>query len=347
MNHRKRILLITALLGCSTPGFAQEHFPAAYQPERRYTAQRIHDLTAVPEGQVDIGLWALIIAHTFDPAIDVEANLQQLDSMAQEIRRMLAGRTSDLDKLLAVKTYLYDPGPWNGGQTFDYDLDDPLGQKLENQLLSTYLRTRKGNCVSMPTLFLALMERVDPDVPLHGVAVPLHLFVRLRDRQTGDIWNVETTNRASPARNQWYIEQFSISQEAIEAGTYLRDLTKQEYLGELVGILTRHERAAARYKKALEYAELTLALNPRSINGLVHKGALLEWIVYETVEGARQQGNHLSEATRERMHVLNRESWIYIEQARTLGWQPENPEERERYLQAVEAEKARRARRNH
>lgn len=336
-------LLIGLLLCLSQPGQAQHRFPATYQPDRAYTGQSIYDLVHVSEKKVDVGLWALVIARTFDPALDVEHYLQRLDDMVAEIKRMLAGRTNDLDKLLAIKTFLYEPGPWNSYQPFDYDLDDPLGAKPENQLLSTYLDTRKGNYVSMPTLFLALMERLDSDVPLRGVIVPMHLFVRLHDRQSGDVWNIETTNGGHPARNRWYIEQMHIPQMAINQRTYLSDLTKREYLAALINVLTRRERFAKRYEEALAYAELALRLHRTSINALIQKGALLEWIVYEKIEGGKREGLSLSPTRRDELNAMNAQSQRTIEQARALGWRPVTAEERQRYVARVQAEKARRA----
>lgn len=348
MNLLRAFCLAALLLVAYAPVSAQEQpgvsrFPIHYAPDQIYTGQRVEDLPAVPEEHVDVGLWALVVAKDYDPLVNVRAYLQKLDEMAGEVRHMLAGRTSDMDKLLAVRAFLYEPGPWNGYRAFGYDLDDPLGKRPGNPLISTYLDTRLGNCVTMPTLFLALMERVGPDVPVRGVMAPLHLFLRFRDRQTGDVWNVETTNGGQPARNQWYVDQFRISQAAVASGAYLRDLTKREYLGELVGVLTRQARSAGRYEQALRYAELTLALNPRSVNGLVQRGAVQEWIAFNAVEGAKARGEKLDEAEMERLRALNRASQASIEQAQRLGWTPERPEDRAAYLEAVKAERQRRS----
>lgn len=340
--YRCFLLLIVCCIYAAESN-AQNRFPTPYQPERSYTGQSIFDLAEVAEAKVDIGLWALVLAKAYDPSIDVAAYLSRLDEMTAEIRRMLAYRTHDLDKLLAIKTYLYEPGPWNNGQPFSYDLTDPLGKRPGNQLLSTYLDTRQGNCVSMPTLFLALMERLDPDVPLRGVLAPMHLLVRLHDRQTGDTWNVETTNGGHPTRNQWYIEQHDIPQQALEQGTYLRDLTKREYLAELINVLTRKERFAGHYEAAQAYADLMLVLNPHSVAGLVQSGAIRATIAYETVEAAKGDNRRLTEIEQARLHILSTDSKRLIDQARHLGWQPESAEERARYLQEVEAELARRA----
>jgi len=208
-----------------------------YRTPGEYYNQSIFDLVNEKEEKIDIGLWALIIAKEYDSTIDVQKYLIQLNLIAAEIKRMLAGREKDMDKFLATKMYLYDAGKWNDNKPFSYDLKDPFGNILEHQFLSNYVDTKKGNCVSMPTLFLALMERIDPSVPFIGVKAPLHLFCRLKDRQTGDIWNVETTNGGHPARNEWYIDQMNISQTALKSGLYLKDLTKKEYLAELIGPL--------------------------------------------------------------------------------------------------------------
>ena len=55
----------------------------------------------------------------------------------------------------ALKRYIYEPGEWNNFQPYQYDMDDPLGTKLSNKLLSHYLAAKKGNCVTMPFLFIS------------------------------------------------------------------------------------------------------------------------------------------------------------------------------------------------
>ena len=72
MKSFKSLLLLIGLLCLFESGFAQQRFPATYQPDRTYTGQSIHDLVQVSEENVDIGLWALVLAKTFDPALDVE-----------------------------------------------------------------------------------------------------------------------------------------------------------------------------------------------------------------------------------------------------------------------------------
>jgi regulator of sirC expression with transglutaminase-like and TPR domain len=163
-----------------------------------------------------------------------------------------------------------------------------------------------------------------------GVKAPLHLFCRFKDRQTGDVWNVETTNGGNPARNHWYKENFKIDQKAIDKKLYLVDLSKKEYIAELLGTLISKERKASRYEKALKYAELSLKLSPNSDVGLVQKGALLAEIGNEKFEKGTLNDEDKS--------YYKTESEKYINKVIALGWKPENKESREEYLNSITKE---------
>lgn len=312
------------------------------QPSAVYSGQTVWDLPAMAEENIDIGLWALIAAKEFDPSIDIPSYLDRLDQKAAEIKLMLAGRNRDMDKFLATRMFIYQAGPWNENRPYAYDLDDPLGDKPGSRSLSTYMDTRLGNCVTMPLLFAALLERVDPELKFHAVIVPNHIFLRFYDRQTGDVWNVETTNEASPARNAWYVEQSDITQEAIESGLYLRDLSRKEFMGALIETMISHHRELGNYSKALEYADLFLEAYPDSDIGLVQKGALFSWLVYEIVEKARNEARSLSPDERTMARHYDQQAELYINKAFSLGWRPETDEEREAYLKIIEQEKSRR-----
>lgn len=304
--------------------------------DSRTGSYSVWDLASIPEEKIDIGFWALVIAKECDSTVEVDKYLHVLDTMAAKIKYMVGPRDGDVVRFMMTKMYQYDPGEWNNGIVFSYDLDDPMGEQPGARLLTTYLDTHKGNCVSMPTLFLALMERVDPAIPFSGVAAPLHLFCRFRDRQTGEIWNVETTNGGNGMRDVWAIEQFRIPQVAIDSGVYMQDLTKRECVAELIGILVSKYREAGEYEQALRYADLILELNPKSLTGLVQKGALLGWLGHSMQERiVKVEGRRPTVEEGQKLRLYESESESYIRKARSLGWEPETPEVRERYLQTV------------
>src|SRR6185295_18483907 len=107
---------------------------------------------------------------------------------------------------------IYEVGAWNYGRAFGYDHADPFGRILANRLLFTYLRTRQGNCISMPTLFLIVADRMGLNV--HLATAPLHMFVRYTDPQGAD-HNLETTSGGHEARDALYRQNFPMTDRAI------------------------------------------------------------------------------------------------------------------------------------
>ena len=76
----------------------------------------------------------------------------------------------------------------------------------DDLFLHTVMSHRKGYCLSLSILYLALAERIG--LPLHGVVVPGHFFVRYdsRIRQR----NIETTANGAEARDDHYIERHAV-----------------------------------------------------------------------------------------------------------------------------------------
>nr|WP_255626458.1 transglutaminase-like domain-containing protein [Xanthomonas sp. NCPPB 1067] len=120
----------------------------------------IKTLVATPEEQIDLATAKLTIDSVIDPTVDAKAALAQLDSLASRVKSRFPNDATRQIKLELLVTSLSQPGPWNDYQPFSYDLDDPFGKDIRNKLISTYLTTRKGNCVSMPILLVILGQKL-------------------------------------------------------------------------------------------------------------------------------------------------------------------------------------------
>ncbi|PSJ51077.1 hypothetical protein C7I84_27740 [Mesorhizobium ephedrae] len=215
----------------------------------------------------------LAVDKVVDPSIDDAAALAELDRMAATIRKMLAmlppePAATDIEKLKALRAFIYEAGWWNDNRPFQYDLSDPLGQKPGSQLLTTYLATRKGNCVSMPMLLLALGERLGLDMTLS--TAPLHLFVKWTDG--GKTWNLEATSGGGFARDEHYRKQLPMTDEAVRNGVYLKTLTRREALSVMATAVLDRLIAAERFDEAVEVADMLIEAYPANAYALVKKG---------------------------------------------------------------------------
>jgi regulator of sirC expression with transglutaminase-like and TPR domain len=136
-----------------------------------------------PDAEIDLARAKLTIDRLVDPSVDVESALAKLDAMATAIKAPTDTRAKSSEIAQVLRSYLYDAGPWNDQQPFRFDLEgDPLGHKVSGKLLTNYLATKKGNCVSMPTLFVLLAQRLGLEATF--AASPEHYFVKYRD-ETG------------------------------------------------------------------------------------------------------------------------------------------------------------------
>lgn len=137
-----------------------------------------------------------------------------IDGFVASARGVVPENASEWERIQAAQRVLYQPGPWNDHRPFSYDHADPLGTKIENKLLSNYLETRLGNCVSMPVLLAIVLEQLG--VPVTLGQAPVHAFVIWTNSETGQSINLEATSGGNPARDEWYKQNSTLTPEAME-----------------------------------------------------------------------------------------------------------------------------------
>jgi len=92
-------------------------------------------------------------------------------------------------------------------------------------LLPSVLERRRGSCVGLGTLFLALADVLGWSA--NGVMMPGHFYVRVREREQAR--NVELLRRGEPMPDAWYDRRFPVPGGS--ASEYGRALTPAEVLG--------------------------------------------------------------------------------------------------------------------
>ncbi|TPN00878.1 hypothetical protein FKO01_50280 [Mesorhizobium sp. B2-3-3] len=227
------------------------------------------------ESETDFGRAKLAVDKFIGPSVDEAAVLAEIDGMVATINKMLGTLPPDtastsMEKMKALRTFLYEGGWWNNGRPFQYDLSDPYGQQPGAQLLSNYLVTRKGNCVSMPMLFLVLGERLGLKLTLS--TAPLHVFVKFTDDATGKTWNLETTSGAGFTRDEWYRQKLPMTDQAIANGVYLKTLSRREAMSVIATAVLDNLIAADRYEDAIAVADVLSEAYPANAYTLVKKG---------------------------------------------------------------------------
>ena len=187
----------------SARGFAVASAPPSSPPSGRETlSQRYLHYSA--EGRRDL----------FGVESDVSGVERELARLSDRVRPLLAAATTGEQVVAAFNRVLLK----EEGFSYDGIAGDP-----ENYLIGSILSRKRGNCLGLSMLYLALAERLS--VPFRGVYVPSHCFVRYEG--TGNVRNVEFASRGEDWGDDRYRREFRIG----PGRPYLRSLTGTEMLG--------------------------------------------------------------------------------------------------------------------
>ncbi len=317
MNRRKvllGVLLPLSIAACEGPTETPSTPIVLVGP-----ATIIASILNASDSQLDYLRAKLAFDKLIDDAIGLESISASIGRMAAFAAEMAGSDADDARKLAAVRTLIYRAGPWNQNRPFAYDLADPYGQSLRSKLLSTYLSTRLGNCVSMPILFLILADRLGVNVALS--TAPLHVFVRFVDA-AGKATNLETTSGALPARDQWYREKLPMTDLSVASGLYLRTLSRKESVALMATTVLEHLMDQGRYQDAIDVADVILAHSPRDAQTMVRRGSALARLLDEEYYKPYPTADLVPPHLRGRYQLLESANREAFARAEALGWTP-------------------------
>lgn len=289
---------------------ASKHLPSV---------QIVREVLNRPESRVDYLDAAMTFDRLIDKSSDAVATRATVERLVDAARQMAGPRPTDAYKLAAVRKAIYDAGAWNHNRAFSYDLDDPFGAQVKSKMLSTYVRTRKGNCVSMPILFLIVADRMG--LKVHLAAAPLHLFIRYTD-PAGTDHNLEPTSGGHKARDEWYRQNLPMTDRAIESGIYMRTLSKRETVAAMALPVLDYLLEERRWQEAIDVADAILAASPRDAYAMVKKGSAAAGLMQSEFLERYPDPALVPPALRARYRVLAQANEKAFRDAEALGWTP-------------------------
>lgn len=213
-------------------------------------SKALEAMLAKNDAEFDLATGALQVSREEFPLADLSAGLKQLDVLADKLTPRLAKAGTATEKLDALKTLLFD----------EEGFGLPLKDDAAAFLLSEVLRQKRGNCLGLSVLCLALAERTG--LPLHGVPVPSrvegpgHLLVRFDDGTVQR--NFDPTERGAAHDDTHYRKLFKLK----EGAPALAKAGKREVLNLLLVNLGGARVEAGKAAAALPLLERAATLRP-------------------------------------------------------------------------------------
>jgi regulator of sirC expression with transglutaminase-like and TPR domain len=206
--------------------------------------------------------------------------LAELSRIARLVRARAAGGRS---RVAALNETVF------GALGFVREVGNP---DLGFVFLPTVLERRRGGCVGLGTLYIALGELLGWRV--EGVLRPGHFFVQVEDR--GVRHNVELLRRGEEMPDSWYGERFPVPGPG--APEYGKPLTPKEVLAVVEYDVGNERRKAGRLSEARRAYALAGRLFPEFAEAHASLGATLHLLggldgALQSYRAARQQNPDL------------------------------------------------------
>jgi len=242
-------LMTTALVAAP---LANENKPGLY-------VRSIDQVLRLEPDEIDIGTAALIVAEEWSDMVHGRRYQIALDEMAYEIKARIneKGLANSYKAVYVLNEYLHDELGFKAVK----EATDP-----NDLFLHSVMDNRRGYCLSLSILYLALGERLG--LPLHGVVAPGHFFVRYDNGKVR--FNIETTSGTYPD-DEHYKTEFKIPQ-GYEQNIYMQNLDKLQTLGCLFNNFGTVYIGIDNIDAAQRAMELAVEINPTLAESRVNLG---------------------------------------------------------------------------
>lgn len=239
--------------------------PRAGFPDATSSSVRdqLSSIPARPAEKIDLLQAMLLVSRDWDPKADVDLPL--IDQLTEQVRKKIDSGTDPRSVVEVLRHAIHDE--WGFHFT---ERVDPQGFPLapDESFLHGLLQTRRGYCMTLSLLYLIVGDRLD--LPLHGVALPNHFFVRFES--PGYRVNIETTQDGKLLPDDFYYERFGVTPQT---PFFMKNLGKKQTLGAYFSNVGTIYFKAALPKKAVFYLRLAVEINPRSLEARNNLGNVL------------------------------------------------------------------------
>ena len=213
---------------------------------------------------------AVAVAHAEYPQLDAQGVLQQLDTLAERLRRRLPADAGALQRLRLLNRYFFQELGFAGNVNNYYD--------PRNSYLPEVLKTRRGIPITLALLYVELATQVG--LTASGVSFPGHFLVKVRmprGEVVIDPFNGQSLSREDlDERLQPYRRQHGLEGE-FEAplGLFLQSAPPRDVLARLLRNLKEIHRSAEDWMRLIAVLDRLVILLPqaweeRRDRGLAH-----------------------------------------------------------------------------
>lgn len=297
-KEQQKIAEIKELLNAELPAFENAE-QALHDENTKYYRQAFTELLEMYKGTHNFSIKeaVFIIENAYtDNTLDKNDYLKRIKKKVDVLKMLMKkekfsenndlGKNYTIQKLFSERIVEYkDTIVWRIHKPYLYDFEDFLGENDWSKMFVTkLLKTEKGQCHSMPLLYLIFAEEINAKAWLS--LAPEHSFIIFSDGRT--FYNYETTNGKTVSYD-WLMESGYINSMSIKNRIYLDTLGKDGLISTLLSDLIIGYTDKFGYDSFMaSMVDTLLTIYPKSIQGQIFKADLF---ALETKINLRKVGN--------------------------------------------------------
>ncbi len=214
-------------------------------------ARSIERILRLDEDEVDVATAVLIISEEWNDNVLGRRYISKVDEMAWDVldRLKAKGLKANHKAVPVINDYLFKERRFKAVK----EATDP-----KDLFLHSVMDRKSGYCLSLSVLYLSIGERLG--LPLYGVVVPGHFFVRYDDGKNIR-FNIETTSGGGSASDEHYLNKFNVP-EGDRNSIYMKNLNKMQTLGCFFNNLGNSYMDVGNLDSALLALERAIEINP-------------------------------------------------------------------------------------
>ena len=181
----------------------------------------------------------------------------ELGRLTESVRKQAKKSSSDRELIEIIRKTIHVENVYQYTRQVD---GQGIPLNPHELFLHGLLKTRGGYCMTLSLLYLILGERLE--LPLYGVALPNHFFVRYESGS--EKINIETTESGVSYPDSFYRQRFGLNSKS-STRFFLNNLNRKQTLGAYISNVGMAYYKSGKTREAIFYLKPSTKINPFSI----------------------------------------------------------------------------------
>ena len=199
----------------------------------------------------------ILISKDWNPTLDEKLLRKEISQLVVLVKNKLKPENTALETVNLLRQVIHQ----EKGYRYTEQVDERGIPKNDDELfLHGMLKSKLGYCMNLSLLYLMIGDQLG--LPLYGVALPNHFFVRYDSGN--DRINIETTELGTSYPDSFYENRFGVQFDS-KTSFFTHSLNKKKSLGAYLSNVGMVYHKNARPHKSIFYLKPSTKINPLSI----------------------------------------------------------------------------------